>query len=225
MNNIKYSLIFDMDGTLYKYDKGQSCNFHESIFHRDIKNRIIKLIRINLNLDESSAIKKYNILKMQYDGDVSKAISTELKLSEKKYFNLVWGVRPDKYIKKDKKLKELFSSINCNFLIVTGAPSIWAKAVLKYLEIDEIVGKSLVTCEFPYKKPDPRLFEHSLSVLQSKAEFTFSIGDDEDRDIVPAKKIGMKTVMVGQEDNTSADFKAKDIYSAFTILRNHGYII
>lgn len=45
------------------------------------------------------------------------------------------------------------------------------------------------------EKPDPKIFYDALEILNSKPETSIYIGDDPIRDILAAKKIGMKTVL------------------------------
>lgn len=49
-----------------------------------------------------------------------------------------------------------------------------------------------------YPKPDPRIFEIALGRADCKAEHAVMIGDRIDNDVVPAKKMGMKTVWIRQ---------------------------
>lgn len=45
-------------------------------------------------------------------------------------------------------------------------------------------------------KPDPRIFELAIKQLNVTSEETYVIGDSYDRDIVPAKSLGCKTIWV-----------------------------
>jgi putative hydrolase of the HAD superfamily len=50
-------------------------------------------------------------------------------------------------------------------------------------------------------KPDPAIFAHALDKLGHAPANTMMVGDSFDRDIVPAKKIGMKTAWVHESDS------------------------
>jgi len=53
------------------------------------------------------------------------------------------------------------------------------------------------------KKPDPKLFELALAKLELPAEQVAFVGDNFDRDIVPAKSVGMKTYwLLGDQEKT-----------------------
>lgn len=49
-------------------------------------------------------------------------------------------------------------------------------------------------------KPDLKVFLTVLEKLKMKAENVLMIGDDIERDLVPAQKIGMKTVLIDRKD-------------------------
>lgn len=64
--------------------------------------------------------------------------------------------------------------------------------VLKFIDI------VIASAEEGLEKPDRRIFELALSRANCKPENAAMIGDRVDNDIIPAKKMGMKTVRVKQ---------------------------
>jgi FMN phosphatase YigB (HAD superfamily) len=62
--------------------------------------------------------------------------------------------------------------------------------ILKYFTFREIQDDYKIT------KPDTRYFEAILKRCNCKAEESIMVGDRIDKDIIPAKLIGMKTVRV-----------------------------
>lgn len=50
------------------------------------------------------------------------------------------------------------------------------------------------------RKPDQKVFLTVLEKLKIKAENALMVGDDIKRDLVPAQKIGMKTVLIDRKD-------------------------
>jgi FMN phosphatase YigB (HAD superfamily) len=49
---------------------------------------------------------------------------------------------------------------------------------------------------FGVSKPDPAIFRHALSLLHATAKRTAFVGDSLDRDIEPARRLGMTTVWI-----------------------------
>lgn len=56
----------------------------------------------------------------------------------------------------------------------------------------------IASAEEGISKPNPRIFEIALGRADCKAEHAVMIGDRIDNDVVPAKKMGMKTVWIRQ---------------------------
>lgn len=85
------------------------------------------------------------------------------------------------------------------------------KAVCKSLEIDSYFDVIVDSTELKISKPDPKIFDVAIEMLKSTPERTVVIGDSYDRDIIPAKKLGCKTVWLkgkswkNEENNEAAD--------------------
>jgi putative hydrolase of the HAD superfamily len=69
----------------------------------------------------------------------------------------------------------------------------------------------LDSAEVGLRKPDPKLFELALNQLGVAAEEAAFVGDSYERDIVPAKSVGMKTYwLVGKEEKMPPDPRQVD---------------
>ncbi len=93
--------------------------------------------------------------------------------------------------------------------------------ILQY--IDLVVSSA----EEGISKPDNRIFESALNRAGCKAENAVMIGDRIDNDIVPAKRLGMKTIWVRQglwglsvplNSEETADFIVDSLYDILKIL-------
>jgi HAD superfamily hydrolase (TIGR01509 family) len=213
--------IFDLDGTLYRYDKGHGTYFRKSSFHAAVKSRILQLI------SERSPINpfhEYERIKREYSGDFAEAMLRLYNVHKKHYYEYVWSIDPRKYVRRNKFLRSQLLQVSKRFIILTGSPKIWALSVLDHLGIRDIVGNSIITYESGYRKPSQEAFLHALNKLKSIPERTFVIGDDEQIDIFPAKSIGIKTLLIGKSSKSSADFKSKSFGEAIARLKRNGYI-
>ncbi len=86
--------------------------------------------------------------------------------------------------------------------------------VLKFIDI------VIASAEEGVEKPDKKIFEIALSRAKCKPENAVMIGDRVDNDIVPAKRMGMKTVRVMQGmwkywevsgEEEQADYEVNDL--------------
>jgi len=96
-------------------------------------------------------------------------------------------------------------NLSCPKAILTNAaPFLFSNLGLeKYFEI-------FTPMETKTLKPDPKAFLVVLNKLKVKPEEVLMVGDEVERDLIPAQKLGMKTVLVDRED------KVKD-YSGIKI--------
>ncbi|WP_028978476.1 D-glycero-alpha-D-manno-heptose-1,7-bisphosphate 7-phosphatase [Sporocytophaga myxococcoides] len=69
------------------------------------------------------------------------------------------------------------------------------------------------------RKPDSLMFEKAIAKFDIDIESSWMIGD-KNRDLVPAKKLGIKTVLVGHEEPypVEVDIKADDLKKASELI-------
>lgn len=78
----------------------------------------------------------------------------------------------------------------------------------------ESVSKSLM------RKPDSLMFEKAIAKYKIDESKSWMIGDKE-RDLIPAKKLGIGTVhLTDKEDSEYADFKVHDLVEAASVILN-----
>lgn len=92
--------------------------------------------------------------------------------------------------------------------------------VLKFIDL------VIASAEEGVEKPDRKIFELALSRANVKPENAVMIGDRVDNDIVPAKKMGMKTVRVNQgmwkywevsNEGELADYEVDDLSAVLAL--------
>jgi putative hydrolase of the HAD superfamily len=220
----QYKLIFDMDGTLYRYDKGQEQTFTATRFYADVRSNAYGFLMERRGLSKDEAITDYERIKVKYNGEVSLGIESEYGIDRYEYLNHSWNLNPERYIEKDTDLPEMLEQLKGRIALLTAAPRIWAMNVLAYLDIERLFEGRLYTGEPDERKPNPIVFQRIADDLEASPRNVFSIGDQEFSDIIPAKSIGMKTVLIGSSQNTVADYQAQDVKLAITILRKEGFV-
>ena len=53
----------------------------------------------------------------------------------------------------------------------------------------------IISADYGYRKPDPRLFQAALTKLQVCPEQAIFVGNDRFRDVLGARQVGMKTIL------------------------------
>lgn len=220
----EYRFIFDMDGTLYKFNKGDGGSFGTSRFYADLRNNVYGFFMERRGITQEDAVTEYERIKEKYKGEVSLGVEAEYGIDRYDFFENTWNFNPEDYIEKDKDLPEMFDQLRGRVALLTAAPRIWAVNVLAYLDIDAMFDGKLYTGEPDDRKPSIVVFRKIAGDFGVSARNIFSIGDQELSDIVPAKSIGMRTLRIGSDPNTNADYQAADVKLAVNLLRKEGFV-
>lgn len=186
-------IIFDMDGILYLLD-GKNNGYRGSTLEKIVlqKARSFIKVRENCSSTQANAILK-NGLKNPIG--LSAYLAGRYRISRLEYFNSVWNIYPAKIIKNNNQATKIISLLKrksqLKIILLTSAPRIWAYQVLKYLRIDKSF-ESIYTGEQYGQKEE--IF--ALLAGRYKPENMISIGDQYETDILPAQKMGMRTLQV-----------------------------
>ncbi|WP_110517094.1 HAD family hydrolase [Herpetosiphon llansteffanensis] len=87
--------------------------------------------------------------------------------------------------------------------IVSDAQRVIALAELAELNILEYFDPSIISSDYAYRKPDPRLFEHALVQAAASANQTWYIGDNLLRDVQGAQLAGLHAAWVKRPQATT----------------------
>lgn len=206
--------IFDLDGTLYRFKGGTT--FATSNFYTDIKQNIFRFLIRELSIPSDQAQELYDRLKRQYKGDISIGVEKEFGIDRARYFAETWNVSPEKYIEPSDSVRALFSALSGRCAILTGAPRVWAEAALRFLNVYEFVEDSLFTGEPDIRKPSVEAFRRVGEFLDVTFDSIYSVGDQEESDILTAKSLGMRAIRVGSSE-TSADAHIHTLIDLLTL--------
>jgi putative hydrolase of the HAD superfamily len=113
--------------------------------------------------------------------------------------------------------------------VVSDAPAREAWLRLAYLNFHHIFDHVVTFDDTKERKPHPAPFKRALSLLDVHGEEALMIGDWEERDVVGAAKVGMKTVFARYGDTfgtgaSNADYEVNDISELLQIVQNENQI-
>jgi putative hydrolase of the HAD superfamily len=74
-----------------------------------------------------------------------------------------------------------------------------AKLILETLDLERFT-KIFTPKETKFLKPDKRAFLMVLKKLKTKPKETLMVGDEIERDLIPAKDLGMETILIDREN-------------------------
>ena len=197
----KKLIILDLDGTLYNFQEG---SFKRSSLRKKVMRNAEEYLMNKLNKTKKDAsLVLRNVIK-KYGENISIGLEKELGINRFDYFNSAWNIDAKKFIKFDPSVRKTMLEISrCyDYLLISDAPMIWVNNVLKELRIADIFNNKIISGEGDQRKIFGNTFHMILKDYKVKPENCVVIGDQEETDIIPAKKLGMRTIFVGRK-NTS----------------------
>jgi putative hydrolase of the HAD superfamily len=85
--------------------------------------------------------------------------------------------------------------------IVSDAQSAYGVPELQAVGLAEFFSPIIISGDYGFRKPEPRLFQAALTKLQVEPEEAIFIGNDRFRDVLGARQVGMKTILFCPDGN------------------------
>lgn len=208
LEGVKY-LLWDVDGTFYKYDP---------LLQKVIRQKIYEFVANGLGIPLKEARERYE--KIYEKIGSATATSIELGLRRNSILEAIDSVDKSEYIKKDSRLLNMLEKTLKGYthLIVTNDSRKGTFRTLEILDIPLNIFYRIITADDVINaKPNPEAFLKAIEITNSRPEECVSIGDRDKVDIIPAKRLGMKTIFVwGKSD--IADYSFDTVYDVPKIL-------
>lgn len=205
------TIFFDTSDTLYhnsEFEKAQSLQ------------PIFQLSKIkNLSFDEANKlfIKTKEDLKNKMIHVPKVEVMMKLGITRIEMQESLAKIDTKKFLKPDEKLNIIIKRMNENYQlgIITNILEKFLNDILETLRINKNYFKYLVTVDNTNKsKPHEEPFLKALQLSKCKPEECVYIGDSLTKDIIPAKKVGMKTIWISKDSikDKNTDIQIKSIY-------------
>lgn len=203
INQIKF-LCFDVDGTLYR---------DVPAVWKVLQEKVIAEIKSKKHWDRDRTEQE---LAARYErlGSTTKVLD-ELRIDGKAFFTQAFGeINLAGILKPDVKLRALIDQLRIHFRvgIVSNGSTV---GITKKLEAVGLLPNQfdpfIATYDINAPKPDPAGFLMALEQARVSPEESVYIGDKEENDVLGAKAVGMRTVMVWNESR-EADLSIPTIY-------------
>jgi HAD superfamily hydrolase (TIGR01549 family) len=200
--------LWDVDLTFYTVSPPLEKEFRQTIY---------SYIAQKLNISPIEAKKAFD---KEHQKSKSKTATFEaLGLSKYAVQEAIDSIDKKRYLKKDPRLINLFENLKSyQHVIITNTTQKSLAETLKILGLEKAIFKAIITKEDTvHYKPNPEPFLKALKILKVKAEECVSIGDSENKDIIPPRKLGMKTIMVWGKSKY-ADISVPTVYDVQKLL-------
>ncbi len=215
LKNIKV-LVWDVDGTFYKQDPAHK---------KEIRESELRVIMDHTGWPHEKAETEFykQYLKISPSGTTVAARLSGIPVAqvakEGEKYNHV-----ENFIHRDPRLIALFFKLVkldqfVQYILMNGVRD-RSLRILKLLGLNRGIFTEIVTSEtVGENKPSLKGFQYILNKTKLPPQQHLMIGDREEVDLVPAKKLGMKTCLVWSEKKSIvADKTASSVYKIINIL-------
>jgi putative hydrolase of the HAD superfamily len=188
IKNCRYAL-FDLDNTLYP----QSCGLM-----KEIGNRINKFMIERLGIPAEEVSKTRDSF-LKSHGTTLNALRRYFKVDPDEFLAFVHEIPLHQYINYDPQLDQMLGRLQLHKVVFTNADAPHARRVLARLRIMHHF-ESILDIHFLefVNKPHQRAYIKVLEEVAAKPEECILI-EDSLANLITAKKIGMATVIVGED--------------------------
>lgn len=191
------AILFDLGNTLYSNKE----------FDKQYPKRLIELLAKdkNISIEEAEIFLKNTKKKFDDKSDthITKVATMKaLGYSRSQVHDAFCRNKPEEYLKPDPELKEMLERISQKYklAIISNFRSTHSREILNALGVDNslfsiIIGEDNVA----NIKPDPEPFNKALDYLKIKPGEAVYVADSPTKDLIPAKRIGFKTIHVSRK--------------------------
>lgn len=213
-------VVFDMDGTLYKFKDSEDGTFAGSIFYTDLKKCIAEYISARLRVSSAIANMVIRSVNDDFGGELSIGFENRYGIDRYEYYRNTWGnMDVERYVQPECSLMSALINYSGKSALLTSAPMVWSSKVMSFLGLEDVFEGKYITGEPDIRKPNEQVFKDAAELLGRQPSDVISVGDQYYTDILPAQKIGMKTLIIGPNKMT-ADWRADSIVDALRILNS-----
>jgi len=140
----------------------------------------------------------------------------ELAQALAQLYRAISRTRLQRYDGVKRALRELQQTYRLG--IISDAQPCFALPEMKTMKIKKYFSVRVISGDYGFRKPDPRLFEWALEKLDVRPHEAIYVGNDMYRDIYGAQRAGMKTIFVDSNqgaksyNDTAPDYYARDLF-------------
>jgi putative hydrolase of the HAD superfamily len=201
IDNISH-VFFDLDHTLWDFDKNSALTFEKIFELNDIGTNLDEFLEvyvpINLNYWKLYREEKIDKASLRYGrlNDAFNALNVEIKTS------MIYKLSED-YIKYLSTFNHLFEGTieildylkpKYNLHIITNGFKEVQQGKLNQANIDHYFQTVTNSEMVGVKKPNPKIFNHALTMAKATPENSIMIGDNYEADIMGALNLGFEAI-------------------------------
>jgi putative hydrolase of the HAD superfamily len=210
-SQFKY-ILFDLDETLYPKEAGLMNTIGERIM-------LYMTQKIGIPADDVAAKKRVYYQKY---GTSLRGLMEEYQIDPAEYLRFVHDIDPLNFFGISPPLDKMLEEIPLRKVVFTNADIPHAERVLNTLQVRHHFDMIIDVCAVDYKcKPDPHAYKKALTILGVSGPECILV-DDTPRNLIPAKDLGMTTILVNDDKNgtsSAIDYKVRTVFHVGRVLK------
>lgn len=214
------ALVFDLEGTLY--------NSKELV--NEWRSQVFKLVEEKTGLSEEEILKEFLKIVEELKGQGFRRppvsmIVERVGILREDFYKAIESVDPSKYVDPDPELRKTLEHMRGKWRLamLTNLSRKSTLNLLKALGLDADIFDPLITAsEMKKGKPDPEPFRRVIKELSVDPSSIMMVGDSISSDLAPAKKVGMKTALISEQETSTplADLEVKNVHELKEMLED-----
>jgi len=203
-------ILFDLDETLYPKEAGLMAAINE---------RIISFMTHHVGIPADDVALKKRGYYQKY-GTSLRGLMEEHYIDPKEFLRYVHDINPRDFFGPSPPLDHMLRDVPLHKVIFTNADAAHSERVLNTLQVrahfEMIIDIEAVNFK---SKPDPQAYKRALEILGVPGPSCIMV-DDRPRNLIPARDLGMTTILVGNDCHSIAiDYTVPTIFHAERILK------
>jgi putative hydrolase of the HAD superfamily len=203
-------ILFDLDDTLYPKEAGLMQAVGERILSYMIQ-------KVGIPADDATLKKRYYY---QHYGTALQGLMREHQIDPIDYLNFVHDLNPRDFFGASPPLSRMLEAISLPKIIFTNADQGHSQRVLETLQVRPHFELIIDIQALNYRsKPNPLAYQQVLEILAASGESCIMV-EDSARNLIPAKDLGMTTILVdGEAQSVAIDYTIPTIFHLENVLR------
>jgi len=203
-------ILFDLDETLYPAESG---------LMRVISERILLYMTHRLAIPADDASLKRRLYYQKY-GTALRGLMTEYRIDPADFLEFVHDVNPSSFFGASPPLNKMLHKLPLRKVVFTNADVSHSERVLNTLQVLGHFEQIIDVQAIAYKsKPDPWAYQHVLTMLNVPGTACIMV-EDKPRNLIPAKDLGMTTILIGDSNSIAIDYAVPTIFHVEQIIKN-----
>jgi putative hydrolase of the HAD superfamily len=203
-------ILFDLDDTLYPREAGLMTAIYERMI-------LFMVQKVGIPADDAPLKRLYFF--QQY-GTTLRGLIEEHRIDPLEFLEFVHDVDPRNFFGASPPLNRMLQNIPLRKVIFTNSDIAHCRRVLGVLQVEAHFETIIDIEAINYRsKPDPLAYQRVLEILKVPAESCILV-EDSPRNLIPAKDLGMTTILVaGSGPSLAVDYAVPTVFHVEKVLQ------